>query len=57
MTAEDEESIITKTTPADVYMEMDWTELKKDGTRLYPDKPEKEIIFENIPALVLLLIK
>ena len=40
----------------DIRWEMDWSQLKEDGTRLFPDKPEKEMMFEPEKALAHLLI-
>jgi len=37
------------------YFTMDWSHCKADGTRLYPDKPASELIFEETNALAILL--
>lgn len=42
--------------PSDVEWEMDWTQKRADGSRMCPDKPEKERIFEPKGALALMLI-
>jgi hypothetical protein len=39
----------------EVYWEMDWSRKKADGTRLHPEMPEKEMIFESEKALAMLL--
>lgn len=39
----------------DVYWEMNWSGTKPDGTRLHPDKPETEMIFDEGKALAMLL--
>jgi hypothetical protein len=38
-----------------IRWEMDWTQTKPDGTRLYPDKPDKETVFDEEAALAMLL--
>lgn len=40
-----------------VKWEMDWSGTNQDGTRQFPDMPEKEIVFEPERALALLLLK
>ena len=41
----------------DVYWEMKWgSNLNKDGTKMFPDKPDVEVKFEEEMALALLLI-
>lgn len=40
-----------------IRWEMDWSETKPDGTRIYPDMPEKEMVFEPEMALAWLLVK
>lgn len=40
----------------DIYWEMDWSDLNEDGTRKYPNKPEKELEFESGFALAHLII-
>lgn len=40
----------------DVYWEMDWSQLNEDGSRKYPNRPEKELVFEKEVALAHLLI-
>lgn len=42
--------------PDDVEWEMDWSGTNSDGSRRYPDKPEKEMIFEAEDALAVLLL-
>lgn len=42
--------------PDDIEWEMDWTGIKEDGTRRYPDKPDKELVFEEEGALAILLL-
>jgi hypothetical protein len=42
--------------PDDIEWEMGWTGLKADGSRMFPDKPEKEMVFEAEDALALLLL-
>ena len=42
--------------PEDVFWFMDWSRRKDDGSRQYPDKPEKELIFEPEAALAILLM-
>jgi hypothetical protein len=39
----------------DVYWEMNWSGTKADGTRMHPDKPETEMIFDECKALAMLL--
>lgn len=39
----------------DIYWEMDWSGFNEDGTRKYPDMPEKEMVFEKSKALAWLL--
>lgn len=38
-----------------VYWEMDWSGTNADGTRKYPDMPEKEMKFDENLALAMLL--
>lgn len=40
-----------------IRWEMDWSETKPDGTRVYPNMPEKEMVFEPERALAFLLLK
>jgi len=42
--------------PEDIEWEMSWADTRPDGTRLWPDKPEKEMQFDEEPAVALLLI-
>jgi hypothetical protein len=42
--------------PEDIEWEMDWAGLKADGSRMFPDKPEKEMVFEAEDALAMLLL-
>ena len=42
--------------PANVEWEMDWSQTDTKGNRKWPDKPEKEKIFEVEEAVALLLI-
>lgn len=46
----------TTVEPSDVYWWMDWSQRKPTGERAYPDKPERELVFEQEDALALLLI-
>lgn len=41
--------------PGSIEWDMNWSGNKPDGGRMYPDKPDKEIIFEPQLALALLL--
>ena len=43
-------------TPEDVEWEMDWSQVKSDGTRMYPDHPETEMVFEIEKAVAHLII-
>lgn len=43
-------------TPQDIEWEMDWSGRKEDGSRTWPDKPEKEMVFETEGALAHLLL-
>jgi hypothetical protein len=43
-------------TEAQAIWQMEWRQRNPDGTRKYPDKPEVEEVFEEAPALALLLI-
>jgi len=42
--------------PKDVQRPMNWSQKHPDGTRVYPDKPDIEVIFEPDAALAHLLI-
>lgn len=42
--------------PSEIEWEMDWTALRSDGSRMYPDKSDKEMMFESQHALALLLM-
>ena len=43
-------------TPDQAIWIMDWSQRNEDGTRKYPDKPEREEVFEEAKGLALLLI-
>lgn len=39
-----------------VWFEMDWSQKNNDGTRIFPNRPETELIFNKEIALAILLI-
>lgn len=48
--------IKTTIDPEDIEWEMDWSGLKPDGSRMFPDKPDKELILEPTGVLTILLL-
>lgn len=50
------EGVRSSLSPSNIVWEMDWSQKNDDGSRTYPDKPEKEMMFESEPALAMLLI-
>lgn len=42
--------------PTDIRWDMNWSQMKEDGTRCHPNKPEIEKMFEHEAALAHLLI-
>ena len=50
------DNIKTKVEADDIEWEMDWSDLDENGNRKYPDKPEKEMVFEEEGALALMLL-
>lgn len=51
-----EEDQITQELKKLVRWEMDWSQTRPDGTRMHPDRPLTEIIFEKEVALAILLL-
>lgn len=50
------DNIKTKVEADDIEWEMDWSGVDENGNRKYPDKPEKEMVFEEEGALALMLL-
>lgn len=46
----------TTIAPEQIEWIMDWSDRDAEGNRKYPDKPEKEVVFENEPALAMLIM-